>query len=68
MPLNVGEANAANQLIAWILDGRREFGDVVTDDDARDAAALLADSANKRLMAGTNGDRVRALWIDRRLR
>jgi hypothetical protein len=63
MALTITEAHAVNRLIDSII-GRTSSGvpNDVTVTEARDHAAFLADHANKALMAGWNGVRVRAAW------
>lgn len=55
--MTVAEASAVNKLCDELV---RRKG--LSDDELRDALATLADGANKRLMAGWTGDRVREEW------
>lgn len=62
MALTVTEANAVNVLLKWLFAQPDNVGEYKTGEQARDAAALLADHADKTLMAGLDGDAVRKLW------
>lgn len=65
MALTVGEANAVNTLLEFFLsppDEQPPGYEVPSSDQARAAAALLADSANRRLMTGVSRDKVLARW------
>jgi hypothetical protein len=57
MALNITEATAVNRLADWLLYRNRG-----SEEQARDALALLADKAYKPLMAGVTGDQVRRRW------
>lgn len=60
MMLTVTQATAVNRLVDFFAP----HGDgAVTAEAARDALALLADDANKKLMAGAHGETVRANWL-----
>lgn len=61
MALNITEAHAVNRLANYIL-GQPRRGEHITGEQALEALALLADKANKTLMAGLNSDTVRELW------
>lgn len=63
MGLNVGEASAVNTLLDYLTDNARLTGVPVEKEDAYDALELLAAGANRRLMAGWDGKRVRA-WVN----
>ncbi len=65
MALTVGEANAVNTLLEFFLlppDEHPPGYEAPNSDQARAAAALLADHANQKLMTGLNRDRVLARW------
>lgn len=64
MALTVSEASAVNDLIDYITGARGSSGrtDEEWNDVARDAAALLADKARQKLMAGIDGPEVRRRW------
>lgn len=60
--MTVAQASAVNRLADYLT------GNAVMDvsaEAARDALAVLADGANKKLMAGWSGDQVRAADFDR---
>jgi hypothetical protein len=57
MPLNLGEATAVNVLADYLLEG----GDI-DPAKAREALALLAAGADKRLHTGITDAQVRDLW------
>ena len=61
MALNVTEAAAVNKLLDWIGVDRWQRREV-SDEDAREAAALLAEKANARLMAGVSREDVERGW------
>jgi hypothetical protein len=61
MALNVSEATAVNTLLDWIGVDRWEAR-LVTDEEAKEAAALLAEKASDRLMAGVRRDDVEKGW------
>lgn len=64
--MNVGEANDLNTLLRYVLGIRRDHEVDVDDqefcDDAEDAAARLAERANKALNAGLKEVDVRDAW------
>jgi hypothetical protein len=63
MALTVTESIAVNKLLRWLLPADPDSGiSRPTSEEAEAAAALLADRANDRLMAGLNGNRVRDAW------
>lgn len=64
MALTIGEAHDVNTLLEHVLQHSRAGLGVPSLDEAREAAARLADKANKTLMAGLTGERVRAAWTD----
>lgn len=53
MALTVGEANAVNHVLDFILGNKRDIR--ITPELARDSAILLADHAHKTLSAGLTG-------------
>lgn len=57
--MNITEANAVNTLLHNILDLPDHNGQPTPLQRAEDAAALLADRANKALGAGLTGQQVR---------
>jgi hypothetical protein len=61
MALTVTEASAVNTLIDYLLGNRNALGGPDRL-DARQAAELLADHANKTLSAGVTGSHVRQDW------
>lgn len=61
MAFTIGEANDLNVLLEYALNLSGPMG-VPSSDKAMEAAARLADKATKTLMAGLDGDRVRAAW------
>lgn len=63
--MNVTEANRLNALLCWLL-GPDEDEPQITDQDAMEYAAHLADRARLALGAGLDGERVRKLWQQRR--
>ena len=60
--LTVTEAIAVNDLWYWLAAKPRAGGSLVSDFEAQDAMALLATSANKKLMAGVRANDVTAAW------
>jgi hypothetical protein len=62
MSMTIGESNAVNTLLRWLFDLKEPFGHRVKEMDAKVAAVLLADSANRRLMAGLDGADVAHRW------
>lgn len=63
MALNVGEANAVNTLLRWVLDVPLPgVTDAPGPDDAQRAAVLLAEHARKTLLAGLRGKDVTTHW------
>lgn len=67
--MNISEANELNALLSWILGTERgATHESTTDDEARDAAAFLADKAHRALSAGLNANRVKKAWSGRRVR
>lgn len=62
MALTIGEGNDFNVVLRYLFDQPNATGTKFTSEQARDAAARLADKAAKTLMAGYRGDDVRALW------
>lgn len=58
--MNITEANDLNYVLSYVLN----VGQVPSSDKAMEAAARLADKANKALGAGLTGERVRAAWPD----
>ncbi|HXS24460.1 MAG TPA: hypothetical protein VN719_09535 [Gemmatimonadales bacterium] len=64
MALSVTEAHAVNTLFQWLLDIEHQRGiSHPTKSQAMEAAGLLADHANKTLMAGVRGVQVREAWL-----
>lgn len=61
MALTIGEASDVNVLLEHALNLSGPTG-VPSSEKAREAAARLADKASKTLLAGLDGDRVRAAW------
>jgi hypothetical protein len=62
--MNVKESCDVNYLLGYLL-GHNPNGSMKRDRaGAIEAAAALADKANKTLSAGLTGDRVRALWAE----
>ena len=76
MALTVAEANAVNRLLGWVLRTDGSSGHPPTDEQAREAADLLAAHAYKTLGAGLSGvsglpaaepgfsDDIRSPWIN----
>ncbi|MGW5259650.1 hypothetical protein ACWEQG_01665 [Microbispora sp. NPDC004025] len=64
--MNTTEANAVNRLLDWILDTRTPSGGHVTDGEAMERAAWLADRAHLALRAGGTGESVLRQWRERR--
>lgn len=62
MALTVTEASAVNTLLNWLLRPGRLGIMRPTSLEAEDAAALLAEHANKTLLAGIMAADVRAAW------
>lgn len=60
--MNITDANAANVVLRYLLGAPNINGDLPADDQAREAAELLADKANKALGAGLTKENVTALW------
>lgn len=62
--MNVGESCDLNVLLRYLLgdSGPNTAFPTPTGVEACEAAARLADKASNALMAGFNGDKVRALW------
>jgi hypothetical protein len=67
MAMNVGESSAVNRLVSWIVGELGVDGKPIDEEMAMEAAALLAESAYKKLWAGYHGEQVRDLWRKRRL-
>ncbi|MGH3493907.1 MAG: hypothetical protein ACRDQ1_11815 [Sciscionella sp.] len=66
--MNIGEANAVNTVLRWVLGSTDDDGTQVSDEAARKWAAWLADRANKAIGAGLHGDTVIVQWhVSRRL-
>jgi hypothetical protein len=59
--VNVTEANAVNTVLDFICDVLPDANHLFPDvgDGLRDACVVLADAANRKLMAGWTGDDVR---------
>lgn len=57
--MNVGETNDLHKLLSW-LTGTPSAP--ATSEQARDAAARLADRARRKHMAGPTGDEIRDRW------
>ncbi|WP_435582894.1 hypothetical protein [Amycolatopsis thermoflava] len=66
MALTITEANAVNALLGYALLISRPTGPV-TEDQAREAAELLADKAHRALAAGLTAEQVRDHWRPSRL-
>jgi hypothetical protein len=62
MALTIGEAQDVNTLLNHYLQQSRNGLDVPGAEAACEAAARLADKANKALSAGLSGEQVRELW------
>lgn len=62
MALTVTEAMAVNRLLQWVLEPTGAGEPLADSAGARTAAALLADSAHKRLVAGLDAAAVAARW------
>lgn len=63
--MTVTQSNDVNTLLRWAMDVPRAYGGgVVTSREAMEAAARLADAANKRLSAGLDGKSVRRMWSE----
>ena len=65
MALTIGEAHDVNTLLDWMLGIRRPSNSDSDEElrhEAKEAAARLADKANKALMAGIRGADVLAAW------
>jgi hypothetical protein len=62
MAPTVTEACQFHVLLNWILGQEYRPETPVTDDQARDSAAFLADRASKTLSAGRNGSDVVRDW------
>ncbi len=60
--MSIGEANAVNVLLDYLLGCRRPNGCEVQEHEARAAAMTLADKANRSLMAGLDGAAVNRMW------
>lgn len=60
--MNITEANTFNTLLDWVLDTPGPNGNPVTSDQARDAAATLAERAHRVLLAGATPEQVHANW------
>lgn len=64
--MNVTESCDVNTLIGWLLGRQKPSGGLYSSHEAKEAAAALADRADKRLSAGLNGFDVRGEWNPRR--
>ena len=63
MALNVREANAACRLILWARGHQvAEFGARVTDEDATEAARMLATAVNRAIHAGPQPGSIALRW------
>lgn len=66
MALTISEAHDVNTLLDWMLGIRRASSAADTDEhlaeEAKAAAARLADKANKSLMAGIRSEDVLKAW------
>lgn len=62
MSLTITEANQINWVIQYWLEMDREVP--VTEERVIDSMAHLADKAKKTLMAGVDGNQVRARWAE----
>lgn len=75
--MNISEANDVNTLLRWLtgdlphIDERNEYDEadlvLMQDDDARRAAARLADRAHKALHCGLTAEKVHQAWDQVRL-
>lgn len=66
MTMTTGEAIAVHTVLHTLL-GTQRVGGNPTEEQSLDAAALLADRANRTLSAGLDGAQVRAAWPRRRV-
>jgi hypothetical protein len=63
MAMTNGEATAVNTLLRYFLGNHpKDLKKTITTKDAREAAGLLAASANKKLMAGLDKKRAEELF------
>lgn len=62
--MNIGEADAVNHLLRYVMDRPGLDGTPPTSGGAREAAILLAGKARKALGAGVTPDEVRKHWRD----
>lgn len=60
--MNIGEAVAAQTLLRYLLDPHPHVDEAHDDDDALEAALLLAEKSDKTLSAGLTRDDVTRLW------
>jgi len=62
MAMNVSEANAVNTLLRWHMGLAPAGGEVPTAEQARQAAARLAEGAHRKLAAGITAATVHDHW------
>jgi hypothetical protein len=55
------EAHAVNTVLGYLARDSRATGEAITAADAEEAAKVLADKANKVLMAGITPEKVQVL-------
>ena len=66
--MNITEANAVNDVLYWVLGTPDSFYQRVSNDQACEQAAWLADRASRALSAGLTGEQLKAQWPNRQRR
>jgi len=67
MAMTVTEATALNQLLDWLFKTTKDLrGRAITDNEAKEAAKVLAASSYKKIMAGISPEDVEKRWRNRR--